>query len=1616
MDEVNLHDSDELNELEAHLYAQIHHEPVEAGSSFPCKTEEQDGTHVPVTEMSTNAANKSGGDKTLDRYWGRVQQPAQPLQLKNEINEVSNRNHGVSEEGEQTTAAKQNKDSATTNRRTKKNFDKFTDRFKSQNQVGVRANIQLNPGSKKHYHQYQHKPKHEPGPNMRKDGPFAKQIQKLDKAMRIEAKRQKSIIAKSKMKNQIMLRETVLVESTEGSDDDVIAVPVPPPPMYVIDDSDEESKYEKIKVEIVELLSPEETNQEALDEASSSNNARRQLPPRQNDSRCVSPSSIVSSDDFIGHNDRCSLKKTSAMADDEDLIMLTADFDSLMEAPEGRAAAQYNPTLNEKRVELIVKIQDTEVATSSGAKHRTSKHIQLADFQGEDESESEADEGNQSQKNTVIRSVSSSSSDDDNDNGMQRTETALRKKTKRLNKEPLSGNRKTIRNTDPVSNHAVENFEDASAVPFIAPGPAMERCKTKSLSESQSVKRNTRRASTGDNRCTNLMADNEFIATINTLARGDCNAIEEHENENSDLSDNDEAPSARTIAEQVLKAQQKKVTKMRTSAGVVTEYSTTVSSKPTADRRQRSRTGVQTSVPSTALPDETLSNLSNIFSAIDNLDKGQRNVSDDSDYDVEVVDDSSLLRTKNSEVKEIKFKMLKETGDPVYNIVYSEEKRFGGGLGWNDEMRHFYNDSWKGEGFNVKKILNRMNPDKNLWKIYTEDRFPKFQRNNKKKCYNCCEFGHTRAKCTQPRKPLICYMCGERGHYEPRCPNTVCLRCGNKTQVYTKSCNACTFQNRLICPVCKVRGHTLNLCPDKWRRYHSTTQPNLYPNSEVEYKKKKFCCICAAGGHLSDTCRSAVRFLEYPLFVSDIKSHQKSYNDQSFKSTISGIAYNLLYKPDEDVSFELAENSTATDYYGRFLKSVGMTYLLNRKRKSDTTPGTKSKKRSANSTTHEGYVINPYSKAGTKERSTLNSSAPEQVQEISESGNVDDTEQDVVIEEATCSEETNIEQTTTAQPVAVSTTEEQNNSSMNENIEKSVSNNPKRIQSTALLAECIEEESSTTKTSNNTQTQPQPLNERTQSETTQQNEIIIMDSDSNYSFSEHFEIPQTNDSAPINKPKSKTKSREMGPLPDFIPLNNSGNYDGDDDEDSDDVDLNAGISKKYVALESEEDEDERGKRATSPLKDLPCEAKIYLTHFHSKYLLSPPGHEFLVEKSKECNIKARLDWTSVGHVLIIFGLQSNQDRFHRELLLKYRQLTDQMNKKHLDCIQKVPKRADAIIRFLRENINELMTNLGNVNELLKRLNLLEDQQLSKQNRKLDAKVRRSLNMILLGQAGLRDGNFHLDKLLLTLQKLVNNYKDEDLASDELRNEIDKHWKVIFTSYRHDNYPELVQHYNKMLSKNRLPKLNIDPILLGKGKKSGSMKEPKSAKDKPSKAKPNKGKCGSIVKNPLNPRNSKQFSKSPPPPAPSMTIPPSLLSPNSTAPPAPTMTMSRNDQIIANFVPPTNSLKLRNFCAPPLINSQEKTSKDWEITCDSLLRTIDTDLGKASGGPERDSKAPSIFWSKESVKYLNECINGVDAKEEFMERLQRVLKKSQSGLLSYNDYRAVIKIHNAIFKK
>jgi len=98
---------------------------------------------------------------------------------------------------------------------------------------------------------------------------------------------------------------------------------------------------------------------------------------------------------------------------------------------------------------------------------------------------------------------------------------------------------------------------------------------------------------------------------------------------------------------------------------------------------------------------------------------------------------------------------------------------------------------------------------------------------------------------------------------------------------------------------------------------------------------------------------------------------------------------------------------------------------------------------------------------------------------------------------------------------------------------------------------------------------------------------------------------------------------------------------------------------------------------------------------------------------------------------------------------------------------------------------------------------------------------------------------------------------------------------------------------------------------------------------------------------------------------------------------------------------------------PYNNLQQRSRSDLQLRhtlnpeCDRLLSEMDHNQ---PGSINKDANKPSMFWSRESLKYLDDLFK-MTSNTETVERLKRVLQRSQRGLLSHNDYRAVIRLHS-----
>ncbi|XP_059226294.1 uncharacterized protein LOC106092180 isoform X2 [Stomoxys calcitrans] len=1662
MDEVDIDNSEDLNELESRLYAQVHHEhhevsEVNAGlESTTSLSHVQTGVRAEVESQN----DVKGTKKVLPkRYWTQdesfsVKQSHHiSLGQHRVLNQKKHTYSSLNKGGKQITDLQHNIRSSDNTERDKDfpnmeisnesttsgdalpGMQQSSEHRRNDPSNAVqsplpkmarhKSNIKRNPvaewmkrnnkllDSKTSIKQMDElciKPK---------EGPFFKQQQKLIKAKRLENKKHKSKKAKTGTKKQNTIASDIidLVSSDDTDSSDVVVIPVPPPPTFTVDDSDDEGcdKDGKKKKTDSPVLQPEENALDSADvEMTTSSSFIKPLQTTQqgltacevgekrldNSSRCTSPCSIQSSDDFIGQNDKSRLLETSGMADDEDLLLLTSDMHSLLEKPQHSGGKNMGAEGCEQKkldniVNYLVKSGSSKIATpsSSGAAAKKDYRVEQSQFRALDVYESESDITDSvyskgASKLTVIRQIDTTSDELEDI-------TSVPIRTKRLRKRRASSSNKgsdvNYENTQFSSDSKSDSSSGAerTEIPFISRGPAVER-KIRKVSRTLSISSPASNKSPKSGATKGHMSDGDFIAKLNTLVQG-----QDDEKSAADSDDDENAPSAREIAEKILGENDMTVPEISVEAAAVpkevcndlNDVLSTIDKMEDSEQEQFAKRNDETR----AYKCRESRNKNIIYKSVPNENNAQV---------VTYVADKSQLPSPNKPARQ-----RAKNGSPIYNIVFARGPFSNGGIGWSSEMRKFYEASWKGDDFELAEVLQNMNPDKNLWRICTEDRFTKsVKRFNNLKCTNCCEFGHARSHCKRPRKPLICYMCGQSGHQEPRCPNTICLRCGNKTQVFLKGCNACSFQNRLICPICKIRGHSIDFCPDKWRRYYATTEPNAYPRNSIVYNTKKYCSICGHRGHLSDVCRNAMH-LEYPPIATTIKSHQKSYNDIVTKTIFGGIGFNLMYEPTVEYCFDMAGLTSPEKYYGRFLEAIGMGYLLKRKRPLGIDASGVSAKKPKQSHKSTKFVNNICE-------------APNQVQEISASGSV--------YQEC---------------PKVTTSADDDDGTSVGE-VESTVHDEDDIQLNVVTPTTSARAKFSNFKPPNNV--------------TSSNNPPQLLDSDSNYSFSEHFDLPSTSANVlkvmehsvaaeniaekesdirlPVaHKERGNHFPFQMEVMPDFIPLADS-TFECDNEKHGRPK-KPQGISNRFVVAESEDEENSNkcvSKKEKVDEAGCPCEAKIYLNNFHSKYLLSVEGRNFLAKCSRGCDLKARLDFTSVGYVLVIFGLPNDQDKFQRELLMKYREIADQDAQKHVTT-PNIPKRIDVLIRFLRDDINQLSSNLGNANHLFKRLQYVERQQ-SKSGSKLADKIRRSLNMILVGQAGLKDGNIHLDKLLTSLKTLINDYSSEESTPLPLRTEISMHWKYIFSSYRYDNYQELVKTYNNLVLKNRITNLVIDPLILGNKILDTSLTDEQREKLEQSNPRTDMSSTSGgeysmqrqTESTPITPKNSKHLKrKLNQTPGSSPTFQSPAKTPVSQNIRSDVMcTPVKAKSTATNATPASVSKRQQNKIMPPPplanpaldISKQQQVSEKCKNTCASLLKEISAKTSSRKGSHTLDSKLPSTFWSRESMRYLDDCIPIVSSRPELMEKVRRVYQKSKSGQLSYNDYLAVIKLHTALTGK
>ncbi|KAH8394964.1 hypothetical protein KR215_002094, partial [Drosophila sulfurigaster] len=1449
-------------------------------------------------------------------------------------------------------------------------------------------------------------PKTKREPAQRAVAPFGKANRKLEQLQKLEQKRQKSKQARAtnkklKQTNDQPVEMIDLVDSeTSSNGDDVVIVPLPPVPIIDVDASEDEQNDDG--EEAKEQFTQPYLEENAMDAADVKLGVNCAVEPAALSSALTSPcNSVLSSDDFIVQKDTSRLLADHARATDEDLLVLTENAIRNAAEPDSQTKDTEETLDNSSEYEFVPPSKLEEI--------KQNFRVDEQQFRALDVYESESDltesgiycKAKQKATPTIIRSVDTDSNSSDVEAVIEDNVV----KTKRLRKRRASSTKDT--QSDPNNELDADETDsenddvEATGVPGIARGMAVERCKRK-------IRRISQR------RCSE--------SAVNTEPR----KLAPIEGSSDSGAEDEALPTARQIAERLLKQEQEK----EMQAVDTTEDVAMVSEGSDANTEEEAE-----------INEAITEDMSTVFKRIDaSTERSKRTLEaneqatvstteaqpEDEDKDdvvaveMQTQDFETVLDEEEEQVEKEEQSVLQLE----HNMSELKEDLTGGDLvGWNDEMCRFYNDSWNGEQFNMNKLLKAMSGQRHEWRISNADRYPVMRKRSNLKCTNCFEMGHMRAKCPRPRKPVTCYTCGTTGHAEPRCPNAICLGCGAKQALYVQKCNKCSFLSRMICQLCKMRGHSTDMCPDKWRRYHSTTRSNVSLESTVQYRTKH-CSYCAARGHLFEECRQRIGEYRNTNYTTTIMSHQKVYKDRGGPLSYLGDS-STFFSIETPFHFNWSSEFSKNSCYARFLKAVGLA-RPQKKTQTATLQQSQQLQRYSND-----YVPNPLVHAALGNKTTTSPSTSTSAATLTATSTSTAT---VIIDEFPEPEEDAF-----TEVIATPVEETQQQEFVIDTQSK-----PAEAKTTA-----------TTTTANATTPSKPAINK---SSVTPHD----LDSDSNYSFSEHFEVPSsttttTNDVEIVEATTPATpKSGPMENLPEMIPLSSTA-----DDNEEENVNLSydrysQGISMCVTSKATSTSTSNAAVEEAESLPDVPSEAKILMAQDQTQYLFSPEGCQFLTASAKKCNVSVRMDFKEYGYVLVIYGLKKNQEELQLMLLHRNREVKRRSNDIQR---QKPPKRIDVLIRFLRDGINSLNTDLGNAKTHFIRIKELEEMN-TKNGFKLAERKRRLLNMILFGQAGLGNGSMHLDQLLVILKRLLERSPDEN-ATPAMRNEIEEHYSVIFSAQPNDNYEVLLQNYAKLDIKNRLKSLNIEPAVLGLTPRKANPTPRRLSSPPPpppvwtQDATPPAAPKNNRVAKPRALLNAKWSDHQQP------AVPPPPVWQDEAAPSNQQQSQQQHNNRVAK--PRQQQQQRRQLPLPPIWQHEEQQQQhanvnnsnnnklrlpkqrmqpyarpigqqQSQLPCNNMQQRavatgglhlqrhqpLQSECVRLLAGMERDSSSrnnintdsskPSIFWSRESLRYLDEMFR-TTANPETLERLHRVLDRSRRGELSHNDYRAVIRLHS-----
>lgn len=593
---------------------------------------------------------------------------------------------------------------------------------------------------------------------------------------------------------------------------------------------------------------------------------------------------------------------------------------------------------------------------------------------------------------------------------------------------------------------------------------------------------------------------------------------------------------------------------------------------------------------------------------------------------------------------------------------------------------------------------------------------------------------------------------------------------------------------------------------------------------------RKWCSVCSRPGHHADQCYDFQLYQQDNVLPSEVRNYERIYPEPKPPIDNShSTPYSMFENPRENFKFVWNVNESSDRVYGRFMHAANI-----QRDPEDDVRRTKGRKKAKKPKSNEQMVLNPMNEENIREKPKKQfaknfyedsaQTVQSQTLDVPESGAalngettemcvdndvemkelepkqkqndaliVEPSDVDKLMQEAIevdqlrtrsksfsfCRELDELSKSKTTFNLSFIGTADDEEQPPIDDSPMTTKTNARQLREEAEIERLTEMEISLNKLKDQL-TKNKTNDSIVLNVTNEQSFNSVHDSDSNYSFGDFFTETKS-------KRQKKSNDRGDAETVDYIPLPSIIDSPPESSQAADDIPSST-VSR------------------VNPVNS----AKVFLTKEHARLLLSTEsGNKLLSDASNTHQVRVRMDWENLGNVLIIVGSTANQNKFHAYLIQFLVEMCKKVRIKN-ETFQQIPRSKVALIRFIRDQFALLEQPLGNVHELHK--SVLRNESLKSKNGTKNAdRARKNLNIILMGRAGLRDGRLHLAGLELKLKFLLENNKD--MMTKHTREEIYQHYRYIFSSFEHDNYPDLITQYEELKRAKSFPALNIDKSLL-----------------------------------------------------------------------------------------------------------------------------------------------------------------------------------------------------------